>query len=531
MSSSLAALGLSPSAYLFLILGLVPAYFVCLCIYRVWLHPLAKFPGPPLAKVTNLYAAYHAWKGDLHIDMWKSHEKYGNYVRYAPGRVMFNTNTGLKEIYGYSKNYQKSANYGAMVHRAPNTLTLIDKKAHGRKRRILSQGLSEAALRSYQPTILTHIRKLCAQLEGESEMLKSDYESSKWSIAQNMGRWANYLTFDIMSDVIFGEGFGLLENPHNREVVQCIEDSNVRTGVLVQAPEVATCRIDRRLFPNAILGRNKFIRFVNGLLKRRMQVQPLKRHDVFSGLLDAKDPETGDGLAPAEIGAESTTMIIAGSDTSSTSIASTLFYLSRHPKVYAKANEEVRAAFSGPDDVGLGATLNSCTYLRACIDESLRMSPPAGSALWREVCADGVTIDGHSMPKGYDVGTCIYAIHHNEAYYPEPFAYLPERWLQEGTSDGKSEAVVLARSAFSPFSIGPRSCLGKGLANTELMLTMAFILSKFDFRIAPGAEEVGGGKSDGEYGRHREKEYQMRDHITMVKDGPILQFSRRQVDL
>lgn len=151
------------------------------------------------------------------------------------------------------------------------------------------------------------------------------------------------------------------------------------------------------------------------------------------------------------------------------------------------------------------------------------MSPPASSSLWREVLDDGVTIDGQVVPRGYDVGTCIYAIQHNPDYYPEPFEYHPERWL-----DPVPEKVQLARSAFNPFSIGPRSCLGKGLAWTELMLTMAYMLSKYEFRSAPGEDEkVGGGNETMGPGRQREGEYQLRDHVTAAKDGPIVQVSFR----
>lgn len=46
-------------------------------IYALFFHPLAKYPGPLLGKLTTLYAAYHAWKGDLHLDIWRCHERYG----------------------------------------------------------------------------------------------------------------------------------------------------------------------------------------------------------------------------------------------------------------------------------------------------------------------------------------------------------------------------------------------------------------------------------------------------------------------
>lgn len=104
----------------------------------------------------------------------------------------------------------------------------------------------------------------------------------------------------------------MLEKDKYRHVIQDIEDSNVRTGVLLQAPELSIRRIDKRLFPESIKGRNNFIQFVSGLLKRRMSSNELKRKDVFSFLLQAKDPETQEGLTTAEIAAESTTMVVAG---------------------------------------------------------------------------------------------------------------------------------------------------------------------------------------------------------------------------
>jgi hypothetical protein len=134
------------------------------------------------------------------------------------------------------------------------------------------------------------------------------------NICKLVSNWnaANYLTFDIMSDVIFGEAYNLIDDPAHRNIVDAIERSNVRTSVLIQAAELTTHRIDRYLFPDAIKGRNLFIGFVNKLLKSRMNTKPLKRKDVFSFLLGAKDPQTQEGLGMAEIGAESTTMIVAG---------------------------------------------------------------------------------------------------------------------------------------------------------------------------------------------------------------------------
>lgn len=71
-------------------------YFITNFIYNVYFHPYAKYPGPFLAKFTDLYSGYHAWKGDIHLDMWRCHQVYGDKVRYAPNRLNVNTVTGLK---------------------------------------------------------------------------------------------------------------------------------------------------------------------------------------------------------------------------------------------------------------------------------------------------------------------------------------------------------------------------------------------------------------------------------------------------
>lgn len=135
------------------------------------------------------------------------------------------------------------------------------------------------------------------------------------------------------------------------------------------------------------------------------------------------------------------------------------------------------------------------------------MSPSVGAALWRETPADGVTIDGHYLPPGCDVGVGIYSIHHNSKYYRNPFTYDPDRWLQ---TDGDCYPV---NDAFTPFSRGPRSCIGKGLAMVELMLTFACVLWSLDFKAAGIIDP--------------DKEFPLHDHVTCAKDGPVLHFRKR----
>ena len=214
-------------------------------------------------------------------------------------------------------------------------------------------------------------------------------------------------------------------------------------------------------------------------------------------------------------------------------MAATLFYLVRNPHALALVTAEIRSQFASVEDIHSGPALTSCSYLRACIDEAMRLSPSVGGLLPREVLAGGITIDGEQIPAGTVIGVPHYTIHHNAAYYPEPFKYVPERWIankSEKASAGvfTEDDVAVAHSAFCPFSIGPRGCIGKGLAYIEMSITLARVLYLYDMRRAPGVVDPGEGVAGAEYGRHRHDEFQLIDIFTSMKDGPMVEFRKRQ---
>jgi cytochrome P450 len=439
------------------------------------------------------------------------------------------------DIYRDGKPYLKSKNYAAMVHQATNTLTVRDRKDHGRRRRVIQQGLSDATLRAFEPYMYEIINRFCDRMiqthEEESKAKEAGQSTEKilqdetWQTSRNMSEWCNYLAFDLMATFIFSGKYNMLEREQYRYVVQCIEQSNIRVASILQAPILKAFRMDKIFFPRAIVARNMFLGFVGKLLRDTKKNDRSQRKDLFEMLSHAKDPESGKGFTPEEIVAESVTLVVAGADTSATAMAAIFFYLSRNPDAYARAAAEVRSTFSSVENIQGGAKLNSCRYLRACIDEAMRMSPSVGQTLAREVPAGGAVIDGDFIPGGCDVGVPIYSIHHREDVYSDPFNYNPERWMVE--KEGANQQVMDMYAAYNPFSVGPRSCMGKGVALVEMMATFAVVLFRMDFKMAD--TDTAGGKPGKEFGRHRSSEYQLRDHITSAKEGPMLRFRPRVV--
>jgi cytochrome P450 len=206
------------------------------------------------------------------------------------------------------------------------------------------------------------------------------------------------------------------------------------------------------------------------------------------------------------------------------------FYLSRNPDCYEALSREIRSTFENDDEINYDEKLISCHYLRACIDEALRMSPPAPGALWREqyfadTSEEPLMVDGHVIPKGTQIGVSLYALHHNPEYFPDPFVFKPERWLA-GHSDKQSATV---REAFNPFSIGARACAGKAMAYMEASLAIARTMWHFDFEVATGADgQLGAGIEGDKNGRGRPSEFQIFDIFSATHDGPNLVFHRRE---
>lgn len=242
-----------------------------------------------------------------------------------------------------------------------------------------------------------------------------------------------------------------------------------------------------------------------------------------------------------------------GGATTATVLSACFFYLSRNPACYASLAAEIRSTFKSADEIRSGPRLSSCKYLRACIDETLRMSPPSLATSWREQDANDdsgepFVVDGHVIPRGTQVGVSLYSLLHNEEYFPDSFTFKPERWLDEYPLDGGSgdspstvpgneqgrererEKTARAdmREAFVPFLIGDRACAGKAMAYMEVSLTLARTLWFFDFEPAPGeAGEVGNGQVGRTDGRGRPGEYQLEDVFVAGHQGPNLVFRER----
>lgn len=166
----------------------------------------------------------------------------------------------------------------------------------------------------------------------------------------------------------------------------------------------------------------------------------------------------------------------AGSDTTAIALTHVLYHLIKNPASLVKLRQELAGAFCG-ESIAPFAKVKNLPYLRACLDESLRLTPPLPRGLERKTPPQGMEILGERIEGGVTVSVPTYYAHRDPTLFPEPESYSPERWLHE------SECSRDMRAAFIPFSSGGRACIGRNITMMEQQILVATLVHRYDFAL------------------------------------------------
>lgn len=202
------------------------------------------------------------------------------------------------------------------------------------------------------------------------------------------------------------------------------------------------------------------------IAERRQDSQ--ERSDILSLLLSARD-EQGQPMTDRELRDELMTLMFAGHETTATSIAWALYWTHRLPEVRQKLLAELDSLGESPDIMAI----SKLPYLNAVCQETFRICPVAMLTFPRVVQEPMELLDYQLEPGMLTVG-CIYLLHQREDLYPEAKQFKPERFLEKQFSPYE----------FMPFGGGARRCIGEALAQLELKLSLATILSNYEIDLA-----------------------------------------------
>ena len=330
------------------------------------------------------------------------------------------------------------------------SLLLLEGPDHLAHRKLMLPAFHGERMRSYEP--------LLAELV--------DAEIDSWPLGEEFRIHPRMqsITLDLILRVVFG----VAEGPRLRRLRTLLTDVLEQTG----SPFAQLLALATRRFT----GRGPWERFdaqlkaVDELLyaeigERRAEASFEERDDILSLLMAARF-EDGEGLTDVDLRDQLLTLLLAGHETTATSLAWTFDLLLRHPEALRRLRDSLEA---GEED-----------YLRATISEALRLRPVVPVA-GRRLSVDLDAGDLH-LPAGTDVTPAIWLTHTRADVYPEPFAFRPERFLDEPPET----------YAWVPFGGGVRRCLGAAFAEFEMRIVLREVLTRCEIRKAhPAPEKIG----------------------------------------
>ncbi len=216
-------------------------------------------------------------------------------------------------------------------------------------------------------------------------------------------------------------------------------------------------------------------RIVGGIISSRRAAGAAKASDLLGMLMEACDADTGDAFDDAQLRDEVMTLLLAGHETTATSLAWTFHLLEKHPEVEATLHAEVDAVLGGR--VPTVEDLPKLRYVTCVFEEAMRLYPP----IWAipRVPTEDDEVGGFRIPKGDIVILVPYVTHRHPDFWPEPERFEPTRFLPENSKDRP-------RWAYLPFGGGQRQCIGNNFAMMEAQLILAMVAQRFTLRGVPG---------------------------------------------
>lgn len=315
---------------------------------------------------------------------------------------------------------------------------------HKRHRRLLAPVFSRRRLAAY-----------CEQMA-----LVTQAELSSWVIGEDrdISKDMRVLTAKVVTRTLFGEGAPLHADRASGSLKEVLG--------LMGKPLTKLFTFDLPGFP--------YHRYLNAATELERQVQALivaqkgssaERDDMLSALIRARDEESGSQLSEQEILGHISVFFAAGHETTAHALCWTLLLLASFPEVARKVDAELASVLKG--QVPAFEELEQLSYLGSVIKESLRLFTPAP---WNgRLLSEDVELDGYRIPQGSEILFSIYQTHRSEAIYHDPYDFVPERW----------EHIAPSPYEYSPFSAGPRTCIGAMFAQLEMKIVLSLILTNY----------------------------------------------------
>ncbi|KAG8159002.1 hypothetical protein KVR01_011445 [Diaporthe batatas] len=466
----------------------VVLYFVSLGFYRLFLHPLSRFPGPKLAAVTRWYEAYYdiVKDGQYTFKIEQMHRQYGPILRISPHELHVSDPAFFETLYSYEGRWHKydwAVNAWAAKYA---TIFTADHELHKARRHPLSPFFSTSKVAAQQSLIRKHVQKLQNRLAG--------FTISGETV--NLGAATTALTRDVANDFVLGKSYNSLDRD-DFDFAQLIASHGAGSMWRLSkhlrwvAPTMRSVPINWMIrFGDE--GMKAFFGQLKENIKDTETLMTAAQHGssapsintqkrtVVHEILESRLPPHEKAFV--RVFEEVSTVTGAGFETTASALRLIFINLFSNAEILQRLRAEL--SIINPQSGG-GPSLQELKrlpYLTSVLMEGLRLSPALGTRMARVSPDRTLRYGGWQIPAGTPVGMTVILMHTDGTVFPDPWSFKPDRWMDP-------ELRIKAERSFAPFSRGTRICLGMNLAWAVMYMVVAGLAQRFDFQFEDATAE------------------------------------------
>jgi cytochrome P450 len=434
--------------------------------------PASDRPLPPRPPGHPVWGNLATFRGAIHENLLSSQRAYGDVLRFqiGPKTIVVVTHPDSVEhiVYDNWKNYDQGSGMKETKALLGDGLLTSSGALWRRQRSLVQPALRRSRVCEFADTMA---RCTEAMLDRwDRELPERDLQG--FDAAAEMNR----LTLDIAARAQFGASLSEEDARVISESLPPLMREAVRRQFsLAPAPTWMPTPNNRRLAKHIDHLDEVVFRIIENR-RRRVAAGGEPGSDLLGLLMSACTEEdgvdNGAGMSDRLLRDESMNLLMAGHETTAQFLAWTWNLLSLYPAARLRVEAEVDAvaAAHGGRGAPTGKDLQSLDYTRRVLDESLRLYPPAW--IFRRTAIEDDVVGGFRLPAGSDVLLVPYVIHRHEAFWENPEAFDPDRFLPE-RSEGRH------RCAYVPFGGGPRLCIGMHFALLEALVVVTMVSQRY----------------------------------------------------
>jgi cytochrome P450 len=284
------------------------------------------------------------------------------------------------------------------------------------------------------------------------------------------------LTLDVLGRTLVAADLGEFDTMgHSFEAVQ---DQAIFEMMSLNAVPIWAPLPRQRRFHKA---RKDLQDIVDKLAAQRIANPSADGADIISRLIESTGQETDPRVARTRMRDELVTLLLAGHETTASTLSWSFYLIDKHPEVWERLHEEAVEAFSGDEPLTY-KDLYRFPYTTMVIEEVMRLYPPVW--ILPRLAQQEDEIGGYYVPAGADVLVCPYLLHRHPGFWPDPTRFDPERFAPD-KSAGRN------RYSYIPFGAGPRFCVGNSLGMMEATIVLAAVARELRLKKVPGYQVVG----------------------------------------